>query len=209
VTLSNAEIYPDNPNKGLNREEKYIRVKTLKRGDSRDSHRKIYCPKDRIESPLQQWLDQGERRASSPYTTESSHLFVTKQKKRMRPSCISRSVTRPAFNVNENTDSPEETIQEVTGYDVHGNTVASDGAHDPTLVVEGPVDFPTTAPEQVTYEPVDGQGIAVRLYTPDGEPVGGVVFIHGGPPTQAYNRLIPPTQTLVQAGFEVRSGLSR
>lgn len=55
----------------------------------------------------------------------------------------------------------------------------------------------------MTYESVHGQEIAARLYTPDEEPVGGVVFIYGGPPTQAYNRLIPPTQTLVQAGFEV------
>lgn len=72
-----------------------------------------------------------------------------------------------------------------------------------TLVVEEAVDFPTTSPEQVTYESVDGQEIAARLYSPDEEPVGGVVYIHGGPPTQAYNRLTPSTQALVQSGFEV------
>lgn len=121
ATLANAEIYPDNPDRGLNCEKGYIRVKTLKRGDSQDSHRKVYYPKDRIEPLLQQWLDQSERRASSPYATESSHLFVTRQKKRIRPSYISRLVKRAAFNVNENADSPEEKVQEVTGYDVHGN----------------------------------------------------------------------------------------
>ncbi|QSG09564.1 S9 family peptidase [Halapricum desulfuricans] len=72
-----------------------------------------------------------------------------------------------------------------------------------TVVVESEVDFPTTAPEEMTYKSGDGQEISARLYTPDEEPVGGIVNIHGGPPAQHYNRLDPTTQTLVQSGFEV------
>jgi len=72
-----------------------------------------------------------------------------------------------------------------------------------TVVVESDIDFPTTAPEEVSYQSGDGQEISARLYTPNKEPVGGIVNIHGGPPAQHYNRLDPTTQTLVQSGFEV------
>lgn len=113
-------------------------------------------------------------------------------------------------------DGDVETI-ESTGYH-HYKDATEDGVyyinHSPTevgdlkrdgetIVVESPVEFPTTSPEHVTYESADGEEIAARLYTPDKEPIGGLVFIHGGPPAQAYNNLTPPTQTLVQAGFEV------
>jgi dipeptidyl aminopeptidase/acylaminoacyl peptidase len=72
-----------------------------------------------------------------------------------------------------------------------------------TVVEEGQVDVQTVAPEEVTYESFDGQGIAARLYRPEGEPLGGIVKAHGGPEAQHYNRLDMVTQTLVHAGFEV------
>lgn len=72
-----------------------------------------------------------------------------------------------------------------------------------TLVDEGRVSIPTTAPEEVTYDSFDGQQIAARRYTPDDEPIAGVVKPHGGPPAQHFNRLDLGAQSLVQAGFEV------
>ncbi len=71
------------------------------------------------------------------------------------------------------------------------------------IVEEGAVDIPTVMPREVTYESFDGQTIAARLYTPDEEPVAGIVKPHGGPPSQHFTRLDLITQTLVQAGFEV------
>ncbi len=71
------------------------------------------------------------------------------------------------------------------------------------LVAEGAVDVPTVAPTEVTYESSDGREIAARLYTPDREPVGGVVEVHGGPAAQHFTDLDPTVQSLVRAGFEV------
>jgi dipeptidyl aminopeptidase/acylaminoacyl peptidase len=72
-----------------------------------------------------------------------------------------------------------------------------------TLVAEGAVDVGTTAPDEVLYESFDGTEIAARHYTPDGEPVAGVVKAHGGPESQHYNQIDLITQALVDAGFEV------
>lgn len=72
-----------------------------------------------------------------------------------------------------------------------------------TIVAEGQVDVPTVMPEEVTYESVDGQEISARLYTPRGDPKGGIVKPHGGPPAQHFTHLDLFAQTLVEAGFEV------
>ena len=71
------------------------------------------------------------------------------------------------------------------------------------LVREGSVDVLTVAPEEVTYESADGRDVAARLYTPDGDPIGGVVKVHGGPAAQHFADLDPVVQSLVRAGFEV------
>lgn len=72
-----------------------------------------------------------------------------------------------------------------------------------TVVADGQVDIPTVAPEELTYESFDGTEIAARHYSPESEPIAGVVNAHGGPEGQHYNQIDYLTQTLVQAGFEV------
>ena len=109
--ISEAFIAADDPDDGLNREEGKLKVPNLKKGDDQADYRWVYYPNEIIEPLLQQWLDQGHRNAS-PYAKESDRLFVTNQKPFMRPSYISRQVKEAGFNAD---------IQEVTGYDVHGN----------------------------------------------------------------------------------------
>jgi dipeptidyl aminopeptidase/acylaminoacyl peptidase len=72
-----------------------------------------------------------------------------------------------------------------------------------TVVADGQVDVETVAPEEVTYESFDGVEIAARHYSPDSDPIGGVVKAHGGPEAQHYNQIDFVTQALVRAGFEV------
>lgn len=105
----------------LDREEGRLRVRNLKPGDNQSDYRWVYYPRKRIEPLLQEWLDGGRRDALGPYGKESDYLFLTRQKPKMRPSHISRIVKECAFNVNEKANSPEEELQEVSGYDVHGN----------------------------------------------------------------------------------------
>lgn len=72
-------------------------------------------------------------------------------------------------------------------------------------VAEGEVDCPTAVPEKVTYSSANGTEIAARLYTPEVEPIAGMIKPHGGPPALHNNSLDAVAQALVQSGLEVAS----
>jgi dipeptidyl aminopeptidase/acylaminoacyl peptidase len=89
-------------------------------------------------------------------------------------------------------------------YTHHSPATAGDFRRDGEAVVrEGAVDIGTVWPEEVTVEASDGREIAARHYVPDGEPIGGVVQVHGGPEAQHFTGQNFLAQTLAGAGFEV------